>query len=115
MAKHIGFDFQSVFYFKFGARSLQQTLITHLTARLCVKRCGVQNHYTALTCFEYRSRYAIDIQRQHFGSGLQVVVTHEGVACTGVLQGAVHFEFTSRTGLCLLSLHSGCKASFVDT
>ena len=53
MTKHIGFDFQSVFYFKFGTSRLQQTLITHLTARLCVKRCGVQNHHTALTCFEF--------------------------------------------------------------
>ena len=113
MTKHIRLDFQSVFHFKLSASCLQQSLVAHLAARLCIKRCGVQHHHAVLTGLEFCGWRAIYIQRQHFGSGLQLVVTHKGVACAGVLQRAVHFEFTSRTGLGFLTFHGSSKASLV--
>ena len=114
VTKYIGFNFERVFYFKLSACSLQQTLITHLATRLCVEGGGVEHHHAVLSCFEFCCRCAIDIQSQHFGGGLQFVVTDKGVARACVLQRTVHFEFTGRTGLGFLAFHGGCKASFVD-
>ena len=45
VAVHIGFDLQGVFHGKAGRAADQQASITHLTAALGVKRCGVQHHH----------------------------------------------------------------------
>ena len=113
VAKHIGFDFECVFHFKFSACCLQQTLVAHLATRLCVERGCVQNDHAVLTGFELCGWRALNIQGQHLRGGLQFVVTHEGIARTGVFQRTVHLEFTGRAGLGFLAFHGGGKASFV--
>ena len=113
MAKHIGFDFQSVSHLEFGTGSLEQALIAHLTTRLGIERGSVQHHHALLPSIQDQSRRAIDIQGQNFGAGLKLVVAHKSISNTCIFQGAVHSEFTCCTGLRFLALHGQGKASFV--
>ena len=113
VAKHIGFDFLGVGHRELGRAAHQHAFVAHLTAALGVERGGVQHHHTTLAVLEFGHRGAVQIHRHHLGFCLEVVVAHKGVARARVVQGLVHLELASGTGLVLLLFHRGVKARFV--
>ena len=113
VAKHIGLDLERVGHVELAARVVKHALVAHLTARLGVKRCGVQHHHARLTGFQFGHGVAVSVQGQHFGVGRQVFIAHKVVARAHIVEGLVHLELACRTGLGFLLFHGGGKTRLV--
>ena len=110
MAVHIGLDLERVFHRKAGRTAGQHALVTHLAAAFGVEGRRVQHHHTGLAMLEFGHRGAVEVERHHLGAGLELLVAHEGIARTAVVQCLVHLELAGRAGLGLLAFHGGVEA-----
>ena len=90
-------------------------MVAYLSTAFCIERGGVQDNRTRLSCFEFGNGNTFQIQGHHFGVGCQRFVPDKRITCPCVLQGLVHLEFASGTGLVFLLVHRGVEASFVDS
>ena len=91
----------------------QYAVVTHLTTRLGVERCLIQDHDTGITCFELINGNAITIQGHHVGFHCHAVITFKTGLRTFIDQRRRHMKFTSSTRLITLTRHGRIKTCLI--